>query len=67
MSWSVGYVCAAEVVRLTPIKSTGAAAFLLSLLLVTGALALVERAKAFDFAGFFAGLINNLFGKGGKS
>ncbi|GHD59879.1 putative holin [Jeongeupia chitinilytica] len=63
ISWSVGYFCAAEVVRLTPIKSTGAAAFLLSLLLVTVALGLIERARTFDFAG----LINNLFGKGGKS
>lgn len=51
----VGYVGAAEVVRLTPIKSTGAAAFLLSLLVVTLSLGLIERARSFDFAGLFKG------------
>ena len=57
ISLLVGYIGAAEVVRITPIKSTGAAAFLLSLLVVTISLGLIERARTFDFAG--------LFGKGG--
>ncbi|MDR3429677.1 putative holin [Silvimonas sp.] len=55
ISLVVGYVGASEMVRLTPIKSTGAAAFLLSLLVVTVSLGLIERARTFDFAGLFKG------------
>lgn len=49
----VGYVGASDVVRLTPIRSTGVAAFLLSLLVVTVSLNLIERARSFDFSSLF--------------
>lgn len=57
ISQIVGYLGAPEVINLTPIKSTGVAAFFAAALAITLALQLIERIKTFD--------LTSLFKKGG--
>jgi hypothetical protein len=48
ISLLAGYMASADVVRLTPIKSTGVAAFFAAALAITVTLQLIERVKTFD-------------------
>jgi hypothetical protein len=53
ISLVVGYMAAPEVVRLTPIHSTGVAGFFGATLAITIALQLLERIKTVDLLAFF--------------
>jgi Putative phage holin len=53
ISMIAGYQAAPEVVRLTPIRSTGLAAFLAAALAIAVTLQLIERVKTFDLRALF--------------
>lgn len=60
ISLTVGYLGAPEIINLTPLKSTGVAAFFAAAIAITLALQLIERINAFDLSALAA-----LFKKGG--
>ena len=53
ISFVIGYLAAPDVVALTPVKETAIAAFGAAALVVTIALAAIERIKALDFTTVF--------------
>jgi hypothetical protein len=53
ISLVIGYIAAPEVVRLTPIHSTGVAGFFGAALAITITLQLLERLKTLDLFAFF--------------
>ena len=53
ISLIAGYLAAPEVVRHTPITSTGVAAFFAAALAITVTLQLIERVKSFDLLALF--------------
>lgn len=53
ISFVIGYLGAPDVVALTPVKETAIAAFGAAALVVTTALAAIERIKTFDFTAIF--------------
>jgi hypothetical protein len=53
ISIAAGYLSAPEVVQVTPIHSTGVAAFFASALAIAVTLQLIERIKAFDLLAMF--------------
>jgi hypothetical protein len=48
ISWLMGYMCAGEIVRDTPIHETGVAAFAGAALVIAVTLSLIERIKTAD-------------------
>ena len=48
ISLAAGYLAAAEVVRLTPLKSTAVGAFFAAALAITVTVQIIERIKSFD-------------------
>ncbi|MFM0284143.1 putative holin [Paraburkholderia sediminicola] len=55
ISLIAGYIAAPEVVRVSPINSTGVAAFFAAALAITVTLQLIERVKSFDLLSIFKG------------
>jgi Putative phage holin len=55
ISLIAGYIAAPEVVRVSPINSTGVAAFFAAALAITVTLQLIERVKSFDLLSLFKG------------
>lgn len=53
ISMIVGYQAAPDIVALTPIRSTGLAAFLAAAVAITAALQLIERVKSAELLSFF--------------
>ncbi|CAN7192615.1 phage holin family protein [Trinickia sp. LjRoot230] len=53
ISLIAGYLAAPEMVRATPVKSTGVAAFFAAALAITVTLQLIERIKSFDLLSLF--------------
>lgn len=53
VSLVIGYLGAPEIIRLTPITSSGVAAFFAAALAIVVALQLIERVKTFDLAAIF--------------
>lgn len=53
ISLVVGYLGAPEIIHLTPLRSTGVAAFFAAAVAITLALQLIDRIKAFDLAALF--------------
>ncbi|ANB75758.1 hypothetical protein AYM40_25955 [Paraburkholderia phytofirmans OLGA172] len=52
ISLVMGYLAAAEIVNVTPIRSTGVAAFFAAALVITVTLQLIKRVKAVDVFAF---------------
>ncbi|MGI4984533.1 MAG: putative holin [Janthinobacterium lividum] len=53
ISWIAGYLAVPEVVRATPIRSTGVAGFLAAALAIAVTLQLIERIRKLNFHAFF--------------
>jgi hypothetical protein len=53
ISLIAGYLAAPEVVRITPVKSTGVAAFFAAALAITVTLQLIERVRSLDLLSLF--------------
>ncbi len=54
ISLIAGYLGAPEIINLTPLRSSGVAAFFAAAVAITMALQFVERIKAFDLASLFS-------------
>lgn len=53
ISLVMGYLAAPEIVNMTPVHSTGVAAFFAAALVITVTLQLIERVKSLDLFAFF--------------
>ncbi|MCY0389106.1 putative holin [Robbsia sp. Bb-Pol-6] len=53
ISWIAGYLAAPEVVRTTPIRSTGVAGFLAAALAIAVTLQMIERIRKMNIRAFF--------------